>query len=78
MSYEITNVFVKANVVAIIVRVVESGEEFTVNLSTSAFDAMSVDELNYRIGKIVQERESTQSQSSTADKIAALKQGNSA
>lgn len=79
MDYQITNVFVRASTVVVIVNVPEKNAEFAINFAKTAFEALSTDELQYRVGRIVREKYgTTQGDDLLRDKAAALIGGNNA
>lgn len=73
MDYKITNVFVRNSTVIIIINVPEMNDEFSINLAKTSFEAMSNEELQYRIASIVKEKyATTQGDDVLRDKAAAL------
>lgn len=76
MDYQITNVFVRTNTVIVVVDVPDQNTDFTINFAKTAFEALSTEELQYRIGRIVKEKFGTsQTDDALRDKAAALMGG---
>ncbi len=54
--YDVENTFVKNSTVVIVIRLVETDEEFYLNIPQGMFDKMDERELEYRIEKAVRQK----------------------
>lgn len=72
-NFEVSNVFAKQNTVVIVIKLIDSGKKFNLNLSKASFDAMDEDELKIMLENVVEERESSIASDSVKNKMSSLR-----